>query len=206
MKDSIKRFFITALLLALSIGTAFLIDAYIDKREKEEYPQGDSESVRQTVTQYAETYEIPEEVIYTVIKMRSGFDRSYEKDGRIGYMGLDATEISEIEKLLETDVTEDMARDPSYNLLFGVQYLRSLYSGLGDWNAVYAALLCGKEKASEWSSNTDLTDVTGTLVSLPEDNEFAKEFEEYLKTEEKYAELYYSEAVFSEESTGEADE
>lgn len=193
MKDSIKRFITTVILLSLSVGTAFLLDGFIDMYEKKQYPLGDADSVSATVSAYSGSYGIPEEVIYTVMKMRSGCNRDFENDGRIGYMGLDKTELSEIGKLIGIEITEEMAKNPSYNLMFGVEYLKNLYSGLGDWNAVYAALICGKESASEWSQNKELTDVTGALISLPEGHESEDTFKEYIKTEDKYLKLYFSE-------------
>ncbi len=190
MKESIKRFFATLLLIVLSVGTALFIDDLIYDRECKIYPLGEEESVRETVSKYSESYGIPEQTIYTVMKMRSGCNRYYDSDGRIGYMGLDLNDVKLISDLYDVKITDDMLRNPSYNLLFGVQILSRLYSHLGDWNAVYAALLYGESNAAEWLSDGDLIDVTGKLISVPPKK--GDEFYEYLKTEKKYVELYFS--------------
>lgn len=189
MKESLKRFFITIVILSLSVATAVFIDRAIDKSDREAHPLGEEESVREVISDYSEQYGIPEEVIYTVMKMRSGCNRFYDSDGRYGYMGLNVDDISVIKDFYDVEITEDMLRNPSYNLLFGVQIISRLYSELGDMNAVYAALIYGKESAAEWISNENYIDITGSLIKVPES--VGDEFYEYLKTEEKYTKLYF---------------
>jgi len=189
MKESLKRFFICLTVLVLSVGTALLIDRGIDKKERETYSLGEEASVYDTVIKYSGQYGIPEEMIYTVMNMRSGCSRFYDSDGRYGYMGLGAEDISLIEDSYDIAITEDMLRNPSYNLLFGVQIISKLYSSLGDKNAVYAALLYGEEDVREWLNDTEYTDITGSLTSVPES--VGEEFYEYLRTEQKYVKLYF---------------
>ena len=189
MKDSIKRLFITAVIIALSVATALLIDVILDKKERETYSLGEEQSVYETVEKYSKQYGIPQEMIYTVMKMRSNCTRFYESDGRYGYMGLNMDDVKIIKDSYEVAITEDMLRNPSYNLLFGVQIISKLYSSLEDKNAVYAALLYGSENASDWLESSKYTDITGSLVSVPEG--VGNEFYEYLKTEQKYVELYF---------------
>lgn len=189
MKDSLKRFFITVMVLVLSVVTALAIDLVLDKKEREEYSLGEEASVYETVEKYSKQYGIPEEMIYTVMKMRSNCTRFYENDGRYGYMGLSIKDVEIIKDSYDVKITEDMLRNPSYNLLFGVQIISKLYSSLGDKNAVYAALLHGSENAEDWLKSSDYTDITGSLVSVPES--VGKEFYEYIKTEEKYVKLYF---------------
>lgn len=189
MKESFKRFFITIAILSLSVATAVFIDRAIDKNDREEHPLGEEESVREVISNYSSQYGIPEEVIYTVMKMRSDCNRFYDNDGRYGYMGLNVDDISVIKDFYDVEITEDMLRNPSYNLLFGVQIISRLYSELGDMNAVYAALIYGKESAAEWISNENYIDITGSLIKVPES--VGDEFYEYLKTEEKYTKLYF---------------
>lgn len=189
MKDSLKRFFICLIVLALSVGTALVIDKMIDKHEKSVYTLGEEASVLTTVTTYSEKYGIPEEMIYTVMKMRSNCNRFYDSDGKYGYMGLGSDDIPLISGMYDIEITVDMLRNPSYNLLFGVQIISKLYSSLGDKNAVYAALLYGEDKAAEWLLSDKYTDITGSLTSVPES--VGKEFYEYIETEQKYSKLYF---------------
>ncbi len=201
MRDSVKRFMLTATLCLLAVISAFYVDGLITKYEKEQYPLGKAPGLRETVASYSESYGIPEEVIYTVMKMRSGIDQRYDKNGRIGYMGLSYDEISELEAMLDREITSEMIRNPSNNLMFGIEYLNGLYKVLEDWNTVYAALLMGRSRALELSSDKKLTDITGSLIALPEGDEMAEEFKAYLKTEEKYKELYFNKATESERET-----
>lgn len=189
MKDSLKRFFICLIVLAISVGTALVIDKMIDKHEKSVYTLGEEASVLTTVTTYSEKYGIPEEMIYTVMKMRSNCNRFYDSDGKYGYMGLGSDDIPLISGMYDIEITVDMLRNPSYNLLFGVQIISKLYSSLGDKNAVYAALLYGEDKAAEWLLSDKYTDITGSLTSVPES--VGKEFYEYIEAEQKYSKLYF---------------
>jgi len=189
MKDSLKRFFITVTVLVLSVVTAYFIDRMIDKSERKTYSLGEEESVMATVTAYSGQYGIPEEMIYTVMKMRSNCNRFYESDGRYGYMGLNSEDIALIQGSYDVEITEDMLRNPSYNLLFGVQIISKLYSSLEDKNAVYAALLYGEENAKAWLVDSNYTDITGSLIAVPES--VGEEFYEYVETEQKYVKLYF---------------
>lgn len=189
MKDSLKRFFICLTVLILSVCTALILDKMIDKHEKSIYTLGEEKSVLLTVTSYSEKYGIPEEMIYTVMKMRSNCNRFYDSEGKYGYMGLGGDEIPLISEMYDIEITVDMLRNPSYNLLFGVQMISKLYSSLGDKNAVYAALLYGEDKAAEWLLSDKYTDITGSLTSVPES--VGKEFYQYIETEQKYSKLYF---------------
>ena len=122
--------------------------------------------------------------------MRSGCDRYYYSDGRIGFMGLTLEECEEVKSEVGIIPSADLLRDPAYNLHFGIHVLKRYYSLLGDWNSVYAALICGKESAIKWSSDSSLLDERGFLVRLPDTEKNASLFAEYLKTEKKYVELY----------------
>lgn len=190
MKDGFKRFLIVLLLVLLSTGSAYLVDRTIDKIDRDNYPLGDDVNVQNAVANYSEQYSIPEEVIYTVMKMRSGCDRYYYSDEKIGLMALTVKECETVKSEVGITPTAELLRDPAYNLHFGVYLLKKYYSALGDWNGVYAALICGVDNAARWSADPSLLDTTGSLVRLPESEENASLFEEYLKTEKKYLELY----------------
>ena len=189
MKDSIKRFVFVVTLLALSISTAFLLDDLLDKNDRKKYPLGEEESVITVIENYSAQYGIPEEMIYTVMNMRSGCNRFYENEGRYGYMGLNLDDVALISGSYEGGISEDMLRNPSYNLLFGVQIISKLYSELEDKNAVYSALLYGSEQTAKWLENEEYTDLTGSLVKVPKG--VGNDFYDYLKTEEKYVKLYF---------------
>ncbi len=201
MKDSIKRFLITAILLALSVSSAVYADSIILKKEKAEYPCNSEQGLLDTVRKYSESYGIPLEVIYTVMYMRSGCDPTFEENGRIGYMALTEKEIDELEGLLSLDITDEMLRVPSNNLMLGVEYISHLQSLYGDKNSIYASLICGKEEMLAFSENRKLYDVTGSLISLPEGHEKEEEFKKYLETEEKYVELYFEKTESKDRET-----
>ncbi len=190
MKDGFKRFMIVLLLVLMSTGSAYLVDRMIDKTDRDKYPLGDDANVKNVIASYSEQYSVPEEVIYTVMRMRSGCNRYYYSDGKIGFMALTVKECETVREEAGIIPTEELLRDPSYNLHFGIHLLKKYYSALGDWNGVYAALLCGTENVARWSADPSLLDATGSLVRLPENEENASLFEEYLKTEKKYLELY----------------
>jgi hypothetical protein len=192
MPAPVKRFLLIVLVLCLSFASARGVDLLITKYEHNMYPLGDSDGMRETISKYSEEYDVPEEIIYTVIHVRSRGNRSYNEHGRIGFFGLSRNELDTVGRILGISVTSTMAKKPSYNLLFGVTYLKYLYSSFGDWNSVYAALLCGRDELLEWGSDRSLIDVTGSLVALPEGHEQTDAFKYYLDVERKYVELYFS--------------
>ena len=98
MKDGFKRLLIVLLLVLLSTGSAYLVDRTLDKIDRDNYPLDDDINVQNAVASYSEQYAIPEEVIYTVMKMRSGCDRYYNSDGRIGLMALTVKECEAVPK------------------------------------------------------------------------------------------------------------
>ena len=192
MPAPVKRFLLIILVLFMSFASAKGVDSLITKYERNVFPLGDSEAMRETVTKYSEEYDVPERVIYTVIQVRSGGRRSFNEHGRVGYFGLSREELNTVGKLLDISITDAMAKKPSYNLLFGVTYLKYLYSSFGDWNSVYAALLCGRDQLLEWGSDRNLADATGALVALPEGHEQTSAFKYCLEVEKKYVALYFS--------------
>lgn len=201
MPAPVKRFLLIALVLVLSVVSAKGVDSLISRYERNLFPLGDSDAMREAITKYSDEYDIPEKVIYTVIRVRSGGRRSFNEHGRIGYFGLSREELNTVGKLLKLSITDAMAKKPSYNLLFGITYLKYLYSSFGDWNSVYAALLCGRDELLEWGSDRSLTDATGALVALPEGHEQTKAFKYYLDVEKKYTSLYFSKAEGKKDAT-----
>ncbi len=192
MKDSVKSTIVVAVLIILSLLTAVVLDSVLESNEKNDYPINNASGLYQTVCEYSNEYGIPKEVIYTAMYTRSGCTPSYEEEGKIGYFAFTSDEICDIEVLLGIDITEEILKVPSNNLMLGVEYISSLYEEFGDFHTVYAALLMGKSGAEELKKNAKLYDITGSLVSLPEGHNCEEEFKKMLETEKKYIELYFS--------------
>ena len=130
MPAPVKRFLLIVLVLCLSFASARGVDLLITKYEHNMYPLGDSDGMRETISKYSEEYDVPEEIIYTVIHVRSRGNRSYNEHGRIGFFGLSRNELDTVGRILGISITSTMAKKPSYNLLFGVTYLKYLYSSV----------------------------------------------------------------------------
>lgn len=204
MPAPVKRFLLIALVLLLSYGSARGVDSLITTYEQNVFPLGDSDGMRESITKYSEEYDIPEKVIYTVIHVRSGGKRGFNEHGRVGYFGLSREELDTVGRLLKLEITDAMAKKPSYNMLFGITYLKYLYSSFGDWNSVYAALLCGRDELLEWGSDRNLADATGALIALPEGHEQTEAFNYYLKVEKTYENLYFSDKADKNTQTDKA--
>ena len=74
MKTSMKRFAVIAIILVVSILLGLMVDFVWDRIEKSTHPKDHLQYVRQ----YAYEYNIPEPVIFAMIKVESNFNTQAE--------------------------------------------------------------------------------------------------------------------------------
>ena len=186
-----KRRYIT--IISIIVGS-ILLGAVIDFSwgviEKKISPQKYLEYVRH----YAYEYNVPESLIYAVIKVESNFDpNAYSTSGAMGLMQMKPSTFEEMtsDKYLGEDLDPDELFDPEVSIRYGTYYLKYLHGYFeGNWDNAIAAYNGGMGNVQKWLSDPEYSDGNGNLTYIPRD-----ETRNYLKkvhnARENYKDLYY---------------
>ena len=165
MKEKSKLAIAILLIIAIAIGIA--VDAVWSLFEKKTHPQSYSE----LIAKYAEEYNIPEEVIYAVIKTESDFDPKAESHkGAIGLMQMTAPTFEWLtgDEHLGEHLPTSSLTDPEVSIRYGTYYLRYLYRKFDyNWNTTFAAYNAGEGNVAKWLQNREYSDTEGNLTSIP---------------------------------------
>lgn len=150
-------------ILALSVCIGVLYDWLCEKLEHSEYPL----TYENYVSVCSARYEIPEEIIYAVIRTESGFEPdAVSPKGARGLMQL----MPETFEWLLTKTGEQYALDslfdPAVNIKYGAYLLSILYNELGVWENVYAAYNAGIGRVRGWLSDERYSE-DGLLRNIP---------------------------------------
>jgi len=155
------KIFLAVLLVALFIiGIYYVQDYYNKKLTQKLYPRPYPEIVAQASAKY----DIPIEVIYSVMKVESNFDvYAVSRAGALGLMQiLPDTFVWLCERRKEKhDIS--MLFVPEINIDYGVYYMRYLLDYYeGDMTLVYAAYNAGMGNVNKWLKNKN-----GVLIDIP---------------------------------------
>ena len=177
-------------IVVLAFGFALGLDALLNKAEENAYPQKYSEYV----IKYAREYNIPEYVIYAVIKVESDFSPTAKSSA--GAMGLmQMTEPTFLwltggEHLGEYLPVESLYI-PEVSIRYGTYYLLYLYRKF-DYNldTALAAYNAGEGNVAAWLSDPEYSDGDGSLKKIPysETRSYVSKVNAAIDT---YKELYY---------------
>lgn len=164
------------LIIVIAFGIAFGIDLLCNKVEEGVYPLEYSEYVET----YSEEYNIPEYVIYAVIKVESNFD-PLAKSG-VGAMGLMQMMPNTFEWLtgsshLGEGLPAESLYIPKVSIRYGTYYLSYLYKKFDyNWDTALAAYNGGEGNVAEWLEDPEYSDGEGNLTYIP-----IKETRNYVK-------------------------
>lgn len=174
------------IILLIAVGVGFLGNFIWTRIEYIAYPQKYSEFVEV----YSESYHIPENAVYAVIKTESGFDSGAVSDkGAVGLMQLMPETFHWLGKdILGENLADGMMYDPETNIRYGCCLLSRLYNRYGSWDIAFAAYNAGSTRVDGWLNDK------GELESIP-----IEETKNYVKRAmsafEKYNQLYGKESV-----------
>lgn len=146
------------------------------------------------VSDYSALYGVPEAMIYTMIKVESGFDSTvHSEDGKIGLMQISPQLYTRLAtQVHDPEMNAAALYDPNTNVRYGTIYLAELYQKYGMWSTVYAAWYAGEEAVDAWLQNPAYIDPDfGTLQTVP-DKPIAKAVKKAVRTQELYENLYYA--------------
>lgn len=152
------------LLLALIIVAAvfFAASVALEHIETELYPRRYSEYVEQ----YCRSYDVPEDIVYAVIRTESGFDTTaVSSAGAVGLMQITPETYDWLLYLRKEEKLKPLT-DPATCIDFGVYFLAYLYDRFGNWDTVIAAYNAGMNRVTQWLENEEISK-GGILVNIP---------------------------------------
>ncbi len=190
MKKKVKRTLSVLLIILLAIGAGLFCDRIWVAIEESTHPL----PYRETVMAYSLEYEVPEPLIYAVIKTESGFDPLAESSvGARGLMQMMEPTFLEMtgEKYLKEYLSFSDLYTPEVSIRYGVYYLRYLYDMFGNWHSTLAAYNGGLGNVRKWLKDPEYSDGQGNLTYIPFD-ETRSYVEKVEKAMEVYEKLYFT--------------
>ena len=167
-----KRCFVWYLLLFTCLSLLLL--AFFLYKQQTHLPFEHEEIVYEC----AEEYEVPPELIFSVIYAESSFrENAVSHDGAMGLMQLMPATFEELCIKVGIDLNTASPYDAAINIRCGTYYLRELYDMFGSWELAVVAYNAGLGNVRTWLSSEQYADGNGGLRSIP----FA-ETDAYLKT------------------------
>ena len=159
-----KRCASVLLILALSLSLGLICNQAWLAIKKATHPT----PYKETVAYYSSEYNVPEAIIYAVMKTESGFDPSAvsSKDAR-GLMQMVEGTFEDVKQDLKAEHTFDDLLIPEVSIQYGVYYLRYLYDMFGNWHNALAAYNGGLGNVKKWLKSSECIDADGTLTYIP---------------------------------------
>ena len=161
-----------------------LDDAFLKRLNPQKYAE--------SVTKYAEEYNVPESVIFAVIKTESSFvPDAVSPRGAIGLMQITPDTFSWLCSKTGDEDNASFLYDPDTNIRYGTYFLSLLHNEYKSWDTVYAAYNAGRGRVNGWLASEEYNN-NGRLKNIPfeETAEYVKKVE---KSEKLYTRLYYAE-------------
>ncbi len=188
-RNGSKYIFAVICVIVFAFVFGIVLDLMITKVEYSIYKKPDEYS--EFVEKYSEKYDVPEHVIYSVIKAESGFDELAKSSaGAMGLMQMMPETFDDLAfNHFKESVNSSSLYDPETSIKYGTYYLSYLYDRYGDWSLVFAAYNGGLNKVNEWLKDEKYSTDGKNLTHIP-----FKETRKYVsrveKNVEKYDDLY----------------
>ena len=187
-RNTVTRSIVICLILVLSLGVGYIIDAICRKIDYKNHPREYTEYVEK----YAAQYGVPEYIAYAVIKTESDFQSNYVgQDGAIGLMQLSEETYRLIAAVMKDGTEAGILYDPETNIRYGIYYLSYLYTEYNRWNTVFAVFHAGRAQVDKWMTDPSLIDALGNLIQIPDDTTAAY-VDRVTDNVEIYKSLYYT--------------
>ena len=171
MNKGSKITFTVIIIIVASLIFGFAYDALMTVSERHSYPLMYKDEVTKAHNKHPD---VPERVIYAIIKIESDFDHTVHSDkNAYGLMQITA---ASYEHMTGETATDEILSSltPEQNIEIGTKYLSYLFSHLENWDTVYAAynagigkLTVGSEDELAWLKNPEYSDDGKTLKYIP---------------------------------------
>lgn len=147
-------------LVAVCVSLYFIFEPDIDRAL---YPREYSELVEK----YAKQYDVPENLVYAVIRTESSFNpKAVSRAGAVGLMQMMPSTFRWLtDDILAEGLEDDALYDPEVNIRYGTYYLRRMYDRYGDWETALASYNAGSGNVDSWLLDPVLTDWRGNLIT-----------------------------------------
>ena len=194
MNRSTKRMIAITVIIVISILLGFAVDLIWDSIEKSAHPDEYLSYVRK----YAYEYNIPESVIFAVIKVESNFDTEAESvAGARGLMQMMPSTFEWLtsEEHLGENLHKNKLFDPEISIRYGTYYLNYLYAKFDrNLNTALAAYNAGEGNVAKWLDDPDYSDGKGNLTYIPfkETRNYVTKVNNEIDT---YKKLYYQDQM-----------
>ena len=185
-----RRILAILLIFCISLSVGIGVDLLWDAIEQKTHPQ----SYAELVTQYSVEYNIPEYIIYAVIRTESDFDPTAESSaGAVGLMQMMPDTFSWLtgDEHLREYLPASALKTPDVNIRYGTYYLRYLYRKFDyNWDHALAAYNGGEGNVARWLADPEYTDEDGNLtyIPFPETRSYVSKVNAAIKV---YQKLYY---------------
>lgn len=141
-----------------------------------------------TVKKYAKMYDVPDEIVFSVIKAESNYDENaVSAKGAVGLMQIrESTGKWAAEKLEREEFSKELLYDPVINIEIGcfyLSYLLDLYGG--DIKNALAAYNAGPTNVDKWLKDKNYSKNGKNLDHIP-----YSETEEYVKKVMRNIKIY----------------
>ena len=166
----IKRIFTVLLIILIFLGVGISVhllwNFWKDKKTEKE----NSMHYTSLIEHYSAEYDVPEKIIFAVIKVESGFDPNAESS--VGALGLMQMMPATFEWLtgkehLNECLSVSSLTDPEVSIRYGTYYLRYLYLKFENWDTVLAAYNGGEGNVAKWLADPEYSDGKGNLTYIP---------------------------------------
>lgn len=145
------------------------------------------------VEYYSLLYDVPEPIIYAVIKTESSFQPdAVSPAGAVGLMQITPATFEWLCTKTGEEPDIRLLKDPETNIRYGTYFLSLLHHEFRAWETVYAAYNAGRSRVKGWLDTEEYNN-NGRLKNIP-----IKETREYVEKVKasalEYEKLYYEES------------
>ena len=186
-----KRVLVICIIICAALILGIIINMLWDAFERATHP----DRYKEIIAKYAEEYDVPQSVIYAIIKVESNFKASAVSSvGAMGLMQMMPSTFSWLtgEEHLDEGLATLRLFDPEVSIKYGTYYLNYLYHKFDcNWNTALAAYNGGEGNVAKWLQDPEYSDGNGNLIEIP-----FKETKNYVekvnKERDTYKKLYYN--------------
>lgn len=183
--DGLKIIYLVTRIIVFSFWAVFaLIFAVRCAERYYVYPLG----YKEEVAEFSAEAGIDPLVVFSVIKIESGFDKTEtSRAGAVGLMQImpeTGTFVAEMIEMKELNLSE-----PKDNVRVGCHYLRYLTEKFSDLSTVVCAYNAGEGNVRKWLADKNYSDDGKTLARIPF-GETERYLDKFIKTFSNYKKLY----------------
>jgi len=184
---TIKNTVIITLIIAAAVGLGYFYDKISIYIGKKMHPLTHGEIVEK----YSEEYNVPQYIIYSVIKAESSFrSDAVSEAGAVGLMQIMPKTYGDIAGRLGEAAVDGLLYDPETNIKYGTFYLRYLYDMFKEWDLAIAAYNAGLGRVNEWRRNPEyIKDDEIIYIPIEETRTYLKRVN---KNIDNYKKLYFN--------------